>query len=102
VLNTTLKIETLKYWHTWDEDGIVNPNETGPPIDGERYAILLQDKDSREDGEEFEQPVMLESQIRLFIKRKHRRREKPRVKIDMVSLLSSPEPGFFQHLLSIP
>jgi hypothetical protein len=35
---------TLKYWHIWDEEGLVDPMKSRDPRDGERFAVLLQDQ----------------------------------------------------------
>jgi hypothetical protein len=86
-------LEDLEYWHIWDEEGPVNPDEPRPPKDGERFVIPLQAKGSPEDIEQKVDPRNPESSVQKFIKRTRWRRKKSDYDVGIQDDFTYPEDG---------
>jgi hypothetical protein len=73
----------LRYWHIWDEEGLVDPKAGRDPRYGERYVIVLQARESEEDVEQKCRPDDPGAGIQRFIERTRWRRLKSQYKLEI-------------------
>jgi hypothetical protein len=90
-----LNEEALEYWHIWDDDGQVDPTAIREPIDGKRFAILLQLPGEDTDVEEDLDSRDKKDPIFILSKQSKWRCLKSQYKVEIVEpviLLAEPEP----------